>query len=77
MRPSRHSPNRLSETLKYCSSRKKEICRDLDKKASKMQLEILSHLLTMTFIANELGLKVSLRLSKKTQKFLVSQGQQP
>jgi len=72
MTRSNHYPTRLTKTLKYCSSRKKEISQSLDKRVLNLQLEILSHLLMTTFTAHQLGLGVSLKLSKKTQKLLGS-----
>ena len=65
MKRSKASPNRLTETLKYCSSRKKEISQNCVTKGFVLRAEILSALLTMTFVARQLGYKVSLKVSGK------------
>lgn len=65
MKPSKASPNRLSKTLKYCSSQTKEIFPSSETKVCIVRAEVLSALLTMTFIARQLGLKVSLKVSGK------------
>ena len=64
MKRSKASPSRLSETLKYCSSRKKEIYQDLDIRGWNVETDLLLHLSTMTFIANQLGFNLSYKLSK-------------
>lgn len=62
-------------TLKSLSYPKKETLHNSGTRVSFLRLEVLSHLLTTTFIANQLGLKVSLRLSKDVKKLLELQGQ--
>lgn len=59
------SQNRLSRILKSYSSLKKGAYPRCGTVASDMQEEILFHLLTMTFIARQLGWKVLLNVSGK------------
>ena len=63
MKLSKAYPNRPTETLKSFSSRKEETFQFSGTEVYALRSEILSHLLTMTFIARQLGLKVSLRIS--------------
>ena len=65
MIPSNHLLNKLSKTLKLSSSQKKETCRNSETVGCELQSEILSHLSMMTFIANQLGYKLSWKLSRK------------
>ena len=59
------SPPNPLETLKLYSSAKKVISQSFETKVSEAQEEVLSRLLTTTFIARQLGLKVSLKVSGK------------
>jgi len=68
-----HYLNKTSGILKSSSSPKKATCLHSANEVLKLQLEILSHLLTTTFIARQLGLGLSLKLSKETQELLASQ----
>ncbi len=65
MKPSNLSRNRLSKISRFSSSRKKETCLNSEIKVCAVRGEILSALLTMTFIARQLGFKVSLNVSGK------------
>ena len=65
MRRSRALHNRLSGSSKLCLLPRKAISLNYDKKDLRLQKDILSHLLTMTFIARQVGYKVSLKVSGK------------
>ena len=67
MTPSNRLLSRLSKTLKLSSSQRKGICQNSGTVASELQSEISSHLSMMTFIASQLGFKLSLKLSKKQE----------
>jgi len=55
--------NKPIRTSKLCSLPKRAISLNYDKKDSYLRQDVLSHLLTMTFIARQLGYKVSLKVS--------------
>ena len=74
---SRHSHIKLLNSMKLSSSRKRATSQSCETKVSEMQLEVLSHLLMTMFIARQLGLRVSLKLSKEAKKLLASQDQRP
>ena len=57
--------NRHSKTSRLCLLPRKAISLNYDKKDLNLRQDILSHLLTMTFIARQLGYKVSLKVSGK------------
>ena len=59
------SRTKLSKILKSYSSLKKGTYQSSGNVALDVQEEILFHLLTMTFIARQLGWKVSLKVSGK------------
>lgn len=65
MKPSNPSPNRVFVSLKSSLSQKKVTWPNCVKEGWNLQEDVLSHLLTMTFIARQLGLKVSLKVSGK------------
>lgn len=57
--------SKRTKTLKSSSSLNEVIFPHFGIEGSNQQLEVLSHLLTTTFIARQLGLKVSLKVSGK------------
>ena len=59
------SQNRLTKILKSYSSPKKGIYPRSETPVCELQSEVLFHLLTMTFIARQVGWKVSLEVSGK------------
>jgi len=65
MRPSLAFHNKPSKTSKLCLLPRKAISLNYDKKDCSLRSDVLSHLLTMTFIARQLGYKVSLKVSGK------------
>lgn len=58
-----HLLRKRSKTLKLSLSQKKEIFLSSETRGCIVRSEILSALLTMTFIARQLGYKVSLKVS--------------
>ena len=67
MTHSSHSHIRLLNRLKSYSSRKRATWQDYGIKDSDMHLALLSALSTMMSIAQNLGLKVSIKFSKKKE----------
>ena len=57
--------SRALKTLKFCSLPRKAISLNYDRKDLNLQSDVFAHLLTMTFIARQLGFKVSLTVSGK------------
>jgi len=58
-------PSKPLKPSKFCFLPRKAISLNYDKKDSNLRKDILSHLLTMTFIARQVGYKVSLTVSGK------------
>lgn len=52
-----------TKTSKLCLLPRKAISLNYETKGSTLRQDVLSHLLTMTFIARQLGYKVSLKVS--------------
>lgn len=63
MTRSKASLSKPIRTLKFCLLPRKAISLNYDKKDSHLRSDVLSHLSTMTFIARQLGYKVSLTVS--------------
>lgn len=65
MKHSCHSRNKNAKTSKLCLLPRKAISLNYETKDSELRQDVLSHLLTMTFIARQIGYKVSLKVSGK------------
>lgn len=65
MKPCKVCRNSRTETSRLCLLPRRAISLNYETKGSELRSDVLSHLLTMTFIARQLGFKVSLKVSGK------------